>query len=145
MNPKFITAFLMVLGALVVEIGIQDSITIAWGLTLVVLIAAAFFLELPEIIFCALFAAFVLNSQPGISFEMIIFFAISVITYFSRTLMPLMPLPGILFFIVCATLLLYLMFAPGLILARPALIVSDLIASAGAGFIAFLLLREART
>ena len=138
---QFFIAAALLLTALFFQITVGDILNIRLGFILAALLAAAFFLNLEELILLVLFSAFVLNWQPGFSPEIIIFSIIPIAAYFIKTLVPLQPFLGNLGFIFIFTMLFYLIFSPRFLINRPGLLIADILASLVYGATAFWIMK----
>ncbi len=143
MNWKLIIAFVILLLALLAQLAIGDVLGVWISFVLTTLIVSALFFNFQELIFLILFAVFILNSQPALSPEIIIFSALPIIIYFVRVFVPLQPLLSSLFSIFVSLLFLYSVFSPRLFISRPGLFVLDLSASLVYGSMVFWILRKA--
>ena len=91
MNIKTISAFLLVVIGILLQLLIGDERGGWFNFALAALIALSFFCTFFEIFFLTLFALLVLNWQPGISFELIVFGIVPVGSFFFKKFIPLEP------------------------------------------------------
>ena len=142
MGSKFFISFLILFIALFLQIAIGDIFNLWPGLVLAVLLAGCYFLNFAEVMANVLFAVFVLNWQPSFSPEIIIFSLIPIAAYVLKTFVQFKPLPGILFFILSATFIFYLIFSPKFFFIHPGVFILDLSVSLVYGLITFMVLRR---
>ena len=145
MSHRFLAAFLVLLLALLIQITVQDIFGVSFGLAWATLFAAAFFLDLGEMVVMELFTIFILSWQPAPSFETVVFALMPILALLTRKFMPLMPYLGSLFFIGVSPTLMYLIFSPGFFISRPGLFVLDLSASLLWGALSFWMLNFSET
>ncbi len=129
MNVKLFAAFFLVIIGMLLELLIGDSTGVWLNFALAALIALSFFCTFFEILFLTLFVLLVLNWQPGISLELIVFGAIPVGSFFLRKFIPLEPWAENMFFTCAGIILFYSLFGIHIIGHYPALFLGDLAAS----------------
>jgi hypothetical protein len=139
MRIRFILAFLILIFACVLQSWLV-SMNIFIDLILATLIVFAFFFELWELLVFILFGIFVINWQPAISLEIILFAAIPLIIYgfyrlFALTSWITAPLAIILGF-----LLFYIVISPAILFSNATGFLMDLFGGLVFGELVFLAL-----
>lgn len=116
MRLKFILAFLILVFACALQSWFA-SMNIFMDLILATLITFAFFFDIWELLVFILFSVFVINWQPAVSLEIVLFAIIPGIVYASHKFFALIPAVAIPIAIIIGFLVFYLVIAPTLFLA----------------------------
>ncbi|OGZ52819.1 MAG: hypothetical protein A3B25_01025 [Candidatus Ryanbacteria bacterium RIFCSPLOWO2_01_FULL_48_26] len=129
MNIKTASALFLVIIGTLLQLFIGDVKGAWFNFTLAALITLSFFCSFFEILFLTLFALLVLNWQPGISLELIIFGVMPIGAFFLRKLLPLEPLVGSILLSCAGIIVLYILFGIHIITNNPVLFLSDIVMS----------------
>ena len=140
MNEKFLIAGLLLLIGLAIEIGMQAISGISLALAWAALFAAAFFVNIGELLLLVIFAAGMLNWLPASSFILALFILAPLAAFGIRQSLQLKPFFGMLCSLVVSMIALYGTFGFDFVLSRPGIAALDLVASLAFGVVAFLLL-----
>jgi len=110
------------------------------------LIAFAFLFAFWEVFFFILIAIFIINWQPRVSGELVIFIVVPLVAFFIHKFFSWQGWAGNVIAIIFGTLMLYLVFAPGMYFRGISVLLVDLLASVSFGSAVFTLLnrREGR-
>jgi hypothetical protein len=128
MRYRLVAAILLFLIACVVQFSLASA-GISIDLVLAALIAFAFFFSFLEVLVFVLCGVFLMNWQPGFSFEMLIFAALPLAAFFFHRAFAWAPWAGIPVMTVCGFAAFYALIAPSLFVIDPAKIVLDVVGS----------------
>ena len=141
MIRTFIAGLVILLIALVLQFWFAAA-GIFLDLSFATLISFAFIFEFWELLFLVLFAAFVINWQPAVSAEILVFALFPVVAYGIRKALTWESWFAAPVAIVVGFLALYLIAAPGMFFTRLPLFLLDLAAGLGFGALVFYPLRS---
>jgi hypothetical protein len=142
MRTRSILAFLILIFACVLQSWFV-SINIFIDLILATLIVFSFFFDIGELLVFVLFGVFVINWQPGISLEIILFAAIPFIVYGFYRLFALIPWITAPLAIIGGFLIFYIAISPGMLFSNAVGFLMDLFGGLIFGELVFFALTNA--
>lgn len=137
MRLKFLTAVIVLVLAVVLQLFLGEVLGVWTNIVLASLVTAAFLLNFLELLFLILFAIFVLNWQPAPSLEMALYAALPILTLLLRKFFPFKSWLGNLIAISSALLIFYLAVSPRFLITSPIVFLLDLASGLVLGSIFF--------
>jgi predicted MPP superfamily phosphohydrolase len=137
MRYRFLGAFLTLVLAILIQLYLSSAAGIWINMALGVLIAAAFFTNFLELIFLVLFSVFILNWQPAISLEIVVFSLLPLSAFFIGKFIPFRPRLSNTIMILLGVPVFYLILGFDFLIARPNIFLLDLLLSLVSGVLAF--------
>ena len=134
---RFINATLILCIGLFLEINAASFFGVSLGFGWAALFVAAFFLHFGELALLSVFYLSVMYWLPFFHVMTLIIFLVPLVASALFEPFRLKPFFGNLFFIICGTFGLYLIFAPQFFVMHPLLFIADLFLSAAFGACAF--------
>ncbi len=128
-KERVIAGLLLVSLAIALQLFIGDIRGIWFDFALAALISLSFLLNFFEILFLVLFAAYILNWQPGMSFELLVFAALPIGSFLLRKFLPFEPWIGNMVLSFFGVAIFYSLFGIHIIMHTPALFFADIAAS----------------
>lgn len=127
MRYNFFVAILVLAFGVTLQLFAGNTFGIWINFALAALITAAFFVSFLELVVLILFSVFMLNWQPGFSFELLVFSLLPLAVYFAHKLLPFKPWLGSLVAVITCLICFYLLVSPWSLIEAPNILFIDIV------------------